>query len=410
MKGTIYISGGWGYGNRGDNAILAGMLESFKGKLDKMDLLITSYDQSELSLQNNVKSIQSIHKLLTKKLLKNAWHRFSYWLWKKSKHKWMLSSALNKHLEILKDADVMVLGGGGYFNDAWLDMLESKYAEIEMAEAVNCPVMIYGQTIGPFSDETIKQSLSEKLKKIEFIAYRDVQSVRVLEKCNFNMAKSALTADEANLLPKYGKKQFDEHKGKIILGVMIQNFRPHLHMTGQSVGGSILNKHQYIKEVVNALNSLTSLIACHLVFITSTEWDVKTNRNVYDKLRLENGSTKEFIVDSKTDNFINVCQQVDVMLSTNMHPIILASTGHKPSVALSYHYKLDDYMESVGQKDAVLRIDNFSGDTLKALLSKTIANRLEIGVTVAEQHKKVQELAARNCEALINLLNKRSQT
>lgn len=401
----IYISGGWGYGNFGDNAILAGMLQSFKLRLKDSELIITSFDSNELALQNNVESIPSIHSLFTKKPVIRLWHRFSYWLWRKSGYKWMFSSELNKHLEILKKSNVLLMGGGGYFNDAWPSMLNSKYAELELAEVANCPVMIYGQTVGPFSDYTIKNSLSKKLNKVSFISYRDPQSAETLQKSNFNFSHALLTADEANLLPILKKNYLNKHEGKVVIGVMIQNFRPHLNVSGVSAGATIRDSSSYISEVVSALNAIASLVPCHFVFMTSTTWDLKTNQSVFNEVSPCLSSTKEFINDLNTDQFISISQHVDVMLSTNMHPIILATTAHKPSVAISYHYKLDDYMESVGQKNSVLRIDNFSADTLKSALLKVVENRLTFQVAIQKQHGLVKDLAKLNCGALLKLLD-----
>lgn len=401
----IYITGGWGYGNYGDNAILAGMLQSLKFRLKDSELIITSFDTNELALQNNVESIPSVHSLFTKNPITRLWHRFSYWLWRKSSYKWMFSSELNKHLEILKKSNVLLMGGGGYFNDAWPSMLNSKYAELELAEVANCPVMLYGQTIGPFSDYTIKNSLSKKLNKVSFISYRDAQSAETLKKSDFNFSNALLTADEANLLPVLKKNYLKNHDGKIVIGVMIQNFRPHLNVSGVSVGATIPDSSSYISEVVNALNAISSLMPCHFVFMTSTTWDLKTNQSVFNEIRPCQRSTKEFINNFDTDQFISICQHVDVMLSTNMHPIILATTAHKPSVALSYHYKLDDYMESVGQRGSVLRIDNFSSDTLKNALLKVVENRFIFQVNIQGQHGLVKDLAKLNCGALLKLLD-----
>ncbi len=401
----IYITGGWGYGNYGDNAILAGMLQSLKSRLKDSELIITSFDTNELAVQNNVESIPSVHSLFTKNIIARLWHRFSYWLWRKSGYKWMFSSALNKHLKILKKSNLLLMGGGGYFNDAWPSMLNSKYAELELAEVANCPVMLYGQTIGPFSDYTIKNSLSKKLNKISFISYRDAQSAETLKKCDFNFSNALLTADEANLLPIIKKNYLKNNDGKVVIGVMIQNFRPHLNVSGVSIGPTIADSSSYISEVVNALNAISYLMPCHFVFMTSTTWDLKTNKSVFNEIRPFQSSTKEFINNFDTDQFISTCQHVDVMLSTNMHPIILATTAHKPSVALSYHYKLDDYMESVGQRGSVLRIDNFSSDTLKDAMLKVVENRFIFQVNIKNQHGLVKELAKLNCGALLKLLD-----
>lgn len=407
MKKYIYLTGGWGYGNRGDNAILAGMIQTIKENIDSNDyeLLITSFSAKETTDHNNVETVESVHKIMTKRHIANIWHRFAFWLWEKTNHKILISAALKKHLDCLRKSKVLVMGGGGYFNDAWPDMLMSKYAEIKMAKHVGCPVVMYGQTVGPFSNNTIKDSLTEMLTYVSAIAYRDIQTEDVLKRCNYNLNKTAFTADEANLLKKAEKSFFAGFEGKIIIGVMIQNFRPHLGVAGTTGSGYIKNSRQYYSEILTALNAVLANLTCHVVFITSTDWDAKSNINIFENITLNARSTKAYLENLTTKDFIVASQQVDLMVSTNMHPVILAATGSKPSVAISYHYKLDDYMKSIGLEDLIVRIDDFTASDLEGKIKNAICNRVVLGDLVKERHAGVKKLANKNYELLSSFLN-----
>lgn len=407
MKKYIYITGGWGYGNRGDNAILAGMIQTIKENKSSNDyeLLITSYSAKETTEHNNIEAIESIHKILTRRHIVNIWHRFAFWFWEKTNHKLLISVALKKHLNLLENSKVLVMGGGGYFNDAWPDMLASKYAEIKMAKHVGCPVVMYGQTVGPFSNKTIKNSLTEMLTCVSAIAYRDIQSKDVLYRCNYDLNKTAFTADEANLLKRAEKSFFAERVGKFVIGVMIQNFRPHLGVAGITGNGRIKNSRQYYSEILTALNAVLANLTCHVVFITSTDWDSKSNIKIFESITLNAKSTKAYLENLTSNDFIAASQQVDLMVSTNMHPVILAATGSKPSVAISYHYKLDDYMKSIGLEDWVVRIDDFTATDLEKMINKAISNSKALGDVVEEKHVGVKKLANKNYELLSAFLS-----
>jgi polysaccharide pyruvyl transferase WcaK-like protein len=419
MSKFLYLTGGWGYGNRGDNAIFAAMIQSLTthGEYKLDELVITSYDPIETKIHNDVDSIKSLHKILTSErrlssfwdrfsLSFNFWHRFSLWLWRKTNHKILLSSALQKHLALLKNSRALIMGGGGYFNDAWPDMLYSKYAEIELAEYAKCPVVIYGQTVGPFSDEVIKQSLSKMLNKITAIAYRDEQSKGVLVKSHYNLNRSVLTADEANLLDKAPNALFGATGEKIVIGIMIQNFRPHLGISGETGYSRINDKNQYYLEICDALNQVIKNLECHLVFIPSTTWDVKSNKRVYENIKLNDRSTIQFLDNLTTQDFIAASQQIDLMISTNMHPVILAATGSKPSVAISYHYKLDDYMKSIGLEEYVIRIDNFSVNELVNKINSAVSNKEKLANIVTKKHQEVKKMARKNMEMLNQIVTK----
>jgi len=393
----IYLSGGWGYGNKGDNAILDAMLQSIGEHLPEARVTITSYDTKEIRDLHNLDSIESIHSLFFRKKTASALNWLALGAWILTNNKITLTKDFKSHINTIKDSSIVVMGGGGYFNDAWPNMLKSKYLEIYIAHRLKKPIMMYGQTIGPFNKKTITKSLSKTLKKVDFIAYRDEQSATVLNLCDA-IEKSALTADEVNLLKKHDKLENKEKNKKI--GVMIQNLRPHSGVHGPSRPGHITTEKQYINEVVNALKAVDQqLQGITVQIIPSTSWDQGTCNKVFSKLSDLNINASKINTDT-AGNFVSACREVDVMLSTNMHPIILAATAAKPSIALSYHYKLDDYMQSIGLEEFNLRIDDFTARSLADKVIRTLEERAQLELTIKKQHSKIKELALQNVQAL----------
>ena len=176
---------------------------------------------------------------------------------------------------------------------------------------------------------------------------------------------------------------------------MVQIFRPHLGAAGPSPAGRIASSEQYIAAISEALEQcLGRHPSLELHFIPSTTWDEPTCRLVFE--RLKGKADAHFHVGPHTTEFIDLCQGVDVMLSTNMHPIILATTAGKGSVAISYHYKLDDYMKSIDQGKNVVRIDDFSSAELAALLDEEIKS----AGTKKVDNTGVQTLARENIKAV----------
>jgi polysaccharide pyruvyl transferase WcaK-like protein len=320
----------------------------------------------------------------------------------------MLSPALRLHIARMKESSAVILGGGGYFTDDWMDMLRARYVEIEMAHSLGVPVVIYGQTVGPFSDRTLKSSLARFLGKVSFIAHRDVQSKGTLVRANYPLRSSILSADEANLLtPVLAPARTGSTRPKLIVGVMAQKFRPHLGQEGRSPAGSIADEASYIRNFVEALE-IASRAGTDLAFkfIPSTSWDMRVCHEVAKRLSLTIGADKVEALGMVTaSEFISACQNVDLMVSTNMHPVILAATSAKPSVAISYHYKLDDYMRSVGLENYVARIDDFRAASLASLILEVIERRLELSEKVSILQSEVARMARRNCDSLIHVLS-----
>lgn len=397
---SFYITGGWGYGNKGDNAIFEGMRASFKEHYPNAKIVVTSYSPDEMKVQHGVAAITSVHRLLSIRSPLAALRWIGVAFWRMTGFRVLLVPSLLAHLHAMQRSSVVVLGGGGYFNDAWPDMLRCRYVELELANAVATPVLLYGQTIGPFSEATIGKSLARYLKRVAMIAYRDEQSLKVLQACGVPEERLVYTADEANLLvPADGA-----HTGtaaSLTVGVMVQKFRPHLSQTGPSPMGCIGSESAYETALIEALVKLgANHPKLEYLFIPSTRWDEPFCQAVSDQVSGKLAGRVRMLADPTSQQFITACQSVNLMISTNMHPVILAATASAPSVAISYHYKLDDYMASVGLGDFVLRIDDFSGDSLLSACNAAILDLDALRNRVGTRHKAVRDAARRNMLAL----------
>lgn len=394
----IYLTGGWGYGNKGDNAIFDAMMESMSKAYPGCEFIVSSFDPKETQVQHGLTALPSLHIYLTKKAPLGLLRWFALAVWYLTGMKAVLPPSLKRHLTAMSQADAVVLGGGGYINDDWVDMLTSRFVEIEMAHSLNKPIVIYGQTLGPIGKSWTKPFFKHFIHKVTRIAYRDEQSKKVLDAAEYPASRMTLTADEVNLSSvKPLKKPMPT--GVLNVGVMVQKLRPHLGPLGPTPRGRITTTEQYVNEIANALKAIATQRKVHFHFIPSTNWDEPVCRKVYD--RIKDVCTANFYSAPHITDFMSICQHVDLMVSTNMHPIILASTNGKPSVALSYHYKLDDYMKSINQSHNTLRIDDFDQNTLIEKIQSTLAAQPTLDIT------NPRSMARRNLESLSTAISEK---
>lgn len=400
-KRQIYLSGGWGYGNRGDNAILMATLKSLEENVPDANIHITSYSPEELLSSQGLKSAPSIHKILTSGTkFRQFYLNVRYRMWVRSGRRFPLPEALEREFQQLKLADVVVLAGGGYFNDNWKDMERAQYATIRMAHRAGTPVIIYGQTLGPFSVNTLNGRLKEHLQLVTKVVCRDQQSVSNALKAGVPERKVVLSADEASLLPVLSPEK--PSSDVPIVGVMIQYYRRHEHENGVSPEGGI-TKQNYFPSIMSALQRYAEQRKVRFRLIPSTIWDeVPMSRlaSLMDNAGLE----FEIVKNPSAAEYVDVCQGVYFMLSTNMHPVIIASTNSRPSICLSYNFKLDYYMQSIGLDRFVNRIDDFVPDVILSQLLELHDNCALYQAVVAENRKQVIARAQRNVEAVKWLL------
>lgn len=410
MTSKIYLTGGWGYGNKGDNVILMAMLNSLKENIPSYELFITSFSPDELKRMHSLSSQKSIHRLLTTRFLKNPLFLvriFSVWFWRVTKKYFnnpiMICPSLRKHLDLIKNSDVVLMAGGGYFNDAWKDALPSRLLEIEIASYFNKKIMLYGQSIGPFSKESCEGVLRDYLSGVSRVTFRDIKSEQTLRLAQFDELKMKLTADEVNLLPP---RNYTQPKAEnFSVGVMVQHFRKHEGPTGSSSAGWIDTSEKYYEQIAIALEELNKLKKVHFIIIPSTTWDQSSCNKVARKLNEKKISNFTLLNNPNVNDFVSACQTVDLMISTNMHPIIIASTMCKPSIAISYHYKLDDFMDSIGMSEFTSKIDDFTAEWLVNNFEKITSNYGLYAERVKDNHLRVQELAKGNISILKDLIN-----
>lgn len=362
-KLKIFLTGGWGYGNRGDNAILAGTLAAIDGLGVDYTLSMTSFSQSELKTKHGLASTPSMHALLNMRR-PWGWMRWPFIsLWRKTGT--LLLPSLRRQFDDMKRADVIIFGGGGYFNDTWKEAFPARMVELEMAKASGRPYVILGQTIGPFSDHTARVILPPVLQSAAMVAYRDRQSGDVLDLAQVPGQRKAYTADMAHLIPQPAHVVQGVAGRKIRIGLMLQAFRQYEARAGLLPFGRIKSVEDYLRELMTLIERLAAEQDVQFVMIASTSWDEKFMRKVEAGMKQKGLDYEAPALEAApVQSFIDACQSVDLMLSTNMHPVILASLAYIPTIALSYHFKLDDYMTRIGREAFCHRIDNFDIDSV----------------------------------------------
>jgi polysaccharide pyruvyl transferase WcaK-like protein len=408
IRARIYLSGGWGYGNLGDDAILKAMLRSIHDALPGCAIVLTSFNPEETRFHHGVEGIASVHRALRMRSMRFVPRMLRTLLWltvhRLAGASWILPPVIREHYEQMRAASVVVLGGGGYFNDRWLTALPGRLTEIVLAAAADRPLLLYGQTVGPFASWLSRRYFDRVLKRVAFVTYRDIQSRRTLERYGFDLARAEHTADEAVLLPATGAAIDGPAARRPTIGVMVQKFRPYEGVDGTLPLGRIGTEDRYLEEISTGLALAARKLGATLMFIPSTRWDYGVCRAVYARLRDDPDAEAQLLEPGHVDDFVRACQGVDVMVSTNMHPLILAACAARPVVGLSYFYKLDDFMRSLDLDRFVLRIDDWASEDLSERIVAAFADRASLGQSLGRRIPGLQDRARRNVHHLARVL------
>ncbi|MGQ9779138.1 MAG: polysaccharide pyruvyl transferase CsaB [Bacillota bacterium] len=145
----IVISGYYGAGNAGDEAILAAMLAALRAEFPGAELVVLSRDPARTAAEHEVKAVPR---------------------------------DLGRHffglVKLLRRADLFISGGGGLLQDAYpprfLPASVLYYLAVSLlAKLCGCRVMLYAQGIGPLRRRLSRLLVRLALARMDLISVRD---------------------------------------------------------------------------------------------------------------------------------------------------------------------------------------------------------------------------------------------
>src|SRR6266545_877457 len=155
----IFMAGYYGFGNAGDEAILASLLDDIRAELPDVSVTVTSADVDATSALHDVAAVH-----------------------------WTDIEALTRSV---RHSDVAVLGGGGIFHD-WspfdLDLTLSRhhtgvayYLTVPLlAAALQRPLALCGVGVGPLRSAEAQRATLAAFESANAATLRDEESRRVL--------------------------------------------------------------------------------------------------------------------------------------------------------------------------------------------------------------------------------------
>lgn len=343
----LVISGGWGYGNIGDDAILLATRDLVERHLPNARVTWLSYDP-ELTRGAGIEAETSVHRVMDGArafgFMQTADKCVPAALWPKvprriyEKFVKGLAERLcatidrRKHREAearieasFKTSDLFIMSGGGYFNK-WDSMFAARIRELEMAHENGCKVILIGQSIGPFT-EAQREILKRTLKPTDVICVRDPDSVEELKSLGF---EAALAPDLAMGFPK----TVETIKGKIV------------------VVPAELNREQ---ECVLA-DQLAAFVASRpaKILLTLTRLiypDIATLKRL-QKLLAKRGVAAKLHIPKSYDEMLADIEGAELVVSRGLHAMILGWRSNSKVFALTKSRKVDGFLKMIGAENS----------------------------------------------------------
>ncbi|SIS41417.1 polysaccharide pyruvyl transferase CsaB [Salimicrobium flavidum] len=361
----IVVSGFYGLGNTGDEAILDSVIDNLRSELDDPDITVFSLSPAETGKKHNVHSIY------------RGWrHQF------KAK------------VKALKEADLVVSGGGGLLQDTYptriiFGPLPYYLLIVFLAKLVGTKVMFFSQGIGPVTTPYGKALMKVFGNMADYVTVRDQYSLDYLRDLGVTRPEAEVTAD---IVYAYQMKEDDTAYES-------------LPLTGAEkiVGVSVrpwFEAEEYKKEMASLLDDMVQSHGVTPVFLPMEgHADKQVSEDVQNYMT--HGEAAHILPETLTPNqYLQFMKHCEIVVGMRLHSLIFASLHGVPFAAVSYDKKVEALAKRFDLWDYAVSLDDFTKDALLPSVTTLYKKRSTLTPHVETVRDELKSEALRNVHVL----------
>ena len=354
----ILISGYYGFGNAGDEALLSSILQALLELEPRAEITVISGNPVETMSTHKVKAIG----------------RFDMW----------------KIYQAVYSCDMLISGGGSLLQDVTSARSLYYYLSIiALANTLGKRVMIYAQGIGPLRKSLARSTVGRVLNQVSMITVRDHASKEELRSLGIHHVPITVTADAV-----LGMHPVEATAGRDILasyGVSLD--RP---IVGVSVR-AWKDCTEYQTTLAEALDQIHRETEAHIVFIPMQHREDTMEAEAIAK-RMTVRST--VLADTySTTELLSLSSCVDVMIGVRLFSALMET----PCLGISYDPKILNFLHMIGE----VPVGDLHTLTVEPIVSRTVEvlERKTFTKTVLENIHELRRNALENARIAIGMLH-----
>jgi polysaccharide pyruvyl transferase CsaB len=308
----------------------------------------------------------------------------------------------------LHRADLVVIGGGGLFQDLYnLYPVPFFTATTLLAKLLCRRVMFYALGIGPLHGKWTRWLTRLAAEAADLITTRDSESAVLLRELGVKR-EITITADSVFLLSP-ASSELAAH----ILGAA--GCRDRRLCIGVSVHTLLPWRINRKRALAVALDRLVDEMGAQVVFIPFGCYDDRWARfrpsRPVDRIASEEMAAlmaREATVLTghyTPQELMAVIGQMDLMLSMRFHGLVMATVMGVPSIALTYRreVKLRNFMRRLGQENNVLEVETVSPDELLDRIRRLLVGQEQLRIDLRQRAERLRQQARQNVLLLAGL-------
>jgi polysaccharide pyruvyl transferase CsaB len=354
----IIISGYYGFGNTGDEAILTALLLLLK-RARSAQVTVISARPERTAREHGVHSISRLD--------------FP-----------TIFRSINR-------ADLLISGGGGLLQDVTSSRSLLYYLSIiRMGCRPNHKAVLLAQSIGPISTPLDRYLTAHVLEKVNLITVRDEASSRELTALGVKRPPIHVTADLALLLEKDSK----EHEAALLKSLGLEQ-RPFIIFCLRT----LKNQPFPIELFASAARRLEKAYGPRVLFLPfQTTFDQEVARTLHEAVA---GSV--FIPDPlKPYQLISLFSRAELIVGMRLHSLVFAAKARTPFLPLAYDPKVTAFAGLFEQE--ALAFNGLKEEIFFGKASQIWKNRGKMRENVASHVEQLEAKAEENWGCLKRLI------
>jgi len=357
---NIVISGYYGHNNSGDDIMLKSIIQNLREYKQDLGITVLSLKPKETRVQFKVDTV----------------HRFN------------LFAVFMR----LRKAKLLISGGGNLMQDETSTQSLLYYLwVINTARFLGVKNMLYANGIGPVRRPGNIARVRRSLNKVELITLRESGSFNVLNEMGITTPETHITADAAFALLSEGDDNLQLHKLGITDNYFCIALRPWA-----------TNPPDMEAQIASFADYLVDTYGYQAVFVPMRP---EQDREIAHRTM---ALMKHPAVYVEPQNY-NVARQMLGMASfavcMRLHALIYATEMGVPAIGLVYGPKVRGFMDAMGQPWH-MPVEETNAATLVEYSDKIHADKQQISVEIMEAGARLRQLAARNTQLCIQLLER----
>ena len=303
----ITISGYYGYGNLGDEAILETLVTSIRERFDgaPLEIVVLSNDPAGTESEHGVKAV-------------DRWNPVTV-------------------MRTLKDSSILISGGGGLLQDRTSSLSLWYYLGlIYLARILSVPVYVFGQGIGPIDRKYNELLLRGAAAGIKGFLVRDERSEELLRSFGIDGDRIISGNDLAFLLSLDGNSQ-DRYLAP-----------PDKEIVAAALRSDVKGRSDVLRAVSSGLDMLYDKFDVNLVlFSTNSLSDEEMNNDLQAST---DAPCRVIDVDHLSPvQLVKMMQGLDLVIAGRLHTLIFSLLSRTPVQGISYDPKMDYLIEGVNE-------------------------------------------------------------